>query len=93
MSGRRAKQRRRLVWMAASGDEWAQRWVLSHMTPRRFMRERDRHVALEARRSFSPEPGPVGWEPRGRYLKKEQERARRRRQFGRHIKVYEGGTP
>lgn len=33
MSGRRAKQRRRMVVMADAGDSAAQLWCLTHMTP------------------------------------------------------------
>ena len=52
MSGRRAKQRRRLVWMAASGDEWAMQWCAARMTQRGFNRTVKRHSATESSRSI-----------------------------------------
>lgn len=38
MSGRRAKQRRRMVLMAEAGDVAAQRWVRGRMTRSEFDR-------------------------------------------------------
>jgi len=51
VNGRRAKQRRRLVWMAGCGDEWAQQWCIARMTPARIDREITRHIRTEALRS------------------------------------------
>lgn len=51
MSGRRAKQVRRLLRMAAYGDRVAQQWVLEHMTRGEVTRKSLRQVAVEARRA------------------------------------------
>ena len=51
MSGRRAKQVRRLLRMAAYGDRYAQQWCVSHMTRGQVTRKSLRQVAVEARRA------------------------------------------
>lgn len=51
MSGRRAKQVRRLLRMAAYGDRVAQQWILEHMTRGEMTRKSLRQVAVEARRA------------------------------------------
>ena len=51
MSGRRAKQVRRLLRMAAYGDHVAQQWCVSHMTRGEIQRKSLRQVAVEARRA------------------------------------------
>jgi hypothetical protein len=51
VSGRRAKQVRRLLRMAAYGDRVAQQWVLKHMTRGEVVRKSLRQVAVEARRA------------------------------------------
>jgi len=51
VSGRRAKQVRRLLRMAAYGDRYAQQWNLEHMTRGEINRKSLRQVAVEARRA------------------------------------------
>lgn len=56
MSGRRAKQVRRLLRLAAYGDRYAQQWVLEHMTCGQTTRKSLRQVAVEARRAGRQAP-------------------------------------
>lgn len=51
MSGRRAKQERRMIALAGRGDPAAQQWCLARMTPAQIKRANTRHLTILARRA------------------------------------------
>jgi hypothetical protein len=78
MSGKRAKQRRRLILLAAAGDPQAQVWCTLNLTFTRRGRLFDRIVAAQSRRA-APREAPPRWNPQEAEARRAYERRARRK--------------